>query len=109
MDNIKYHIGNNVYVNYGITPESVNYSEFKLVYICKLIGTWLNVTPSKLNMSNILLRDKYGYYRRLDTIVNFYNIPTLFYYIPPDIYKQFINYNKGVVIYATYTLKKTNK
>ena len=109
MDNIKYHIGNNVYVNYGITPESVNYSEFKLVFICKLTGSWSNVIPSKLNISNILIRDKYGYYKRLDSKLNFYNTPTLFYYIPLDIYQQFINYNKRVVIYATYTLKKTNK
>jgi hypothetical protein len=109
MDNIKYHIGNNVYVNYGITPEIVNYSEFKLVYICEVTNTQSAVTPSKLNISNILPRDKDGYYKRLDTNLNFYSTRTLFHYIPPNIYKQFINYNKKVVIYATYTLKKTNK
>lgn len=116
MEDIKYHIGNNIYVNYSLNKyEDINPAAFKLLsnFCWHLTKGWSTANELSLISKHLLpKRISHNSYIRLDTNGKFYSPVAWCLFIPHTIYNEYVKNNDYTLdtkfIYITYTLKKTN-
>jgi hypothetical protein len=116
MEDIKYHIGNNIYVNYSFNKfEDINPATFKLLtgYTWNFNKGWsLGYTNNIISKQLLPKRISRNSYVRPDSKYTFYSPVAWCLFIPHTIYDEYVktsDYTSDTkFIYITYTLKKTN-